>query len=130
MIDGISNIEYTPEEYLNCASDYKVIKNNNENCEGEVTLSIIINDEKNSDIINEMEDVECSLIIEYINKLINSEDTIYKIYDKSINGYRKIEYKDIVILVRNVNGACISKLLHEELEKNNIPSYFDGGINF
>ncbi len=46
MIDGISNIEYTPEEYLNCASDYKVIKNNNENCEGEVTLSIIINDEK------------------------------------------------------------------------------------
>ncbi len=71
-----------------------------------------------------MEDVECSLIIEYINKLINSEDTIYKIYDKSINGYRKIEYKDIVILVRNVNGACISKLLHEELEKNNIPSYF------
>ena len=130
MIDGISNIEYTPEEYLNCASDYKVIKNNNENCEGEVTLSIIINDEKNSDIINEMEDVECSLIIEYINKLINSEDIIYKIYDKSINGYRKIEYKDIVILVRNVNGSCISKLLHEELEKNNIPSYFDGGDQF
>lgn len=130
MVNGVSNIEYTDEEYLNCAGNYETVKNNNENCEGEVTLSIVINDEKNSDFINEIEDLECNLIIEYINKLINSEDILHKIYDKSINKYRKIEYRDIVILVRNINGSYISKLLHEELGKNNIPSYFDGGDQF
>lgn len=130
MIKGISNIEYTPEEYLNCSSNYETVKNENENFEGEVNLSIVLNYEEDSEKSVESDEIECNLIIDYINKIINSEDMVYKIYDKSINTYRKVEYRDIVILIRNINGSYISKLLYEKLKEYDIPSYFDGGSQF
>ena len=138
MIKDVSNIEYTKEEYLNYLGGYETLQKEFECYCGEVEVGVILNniDEKEDDEENEksnenteVEEAECNLIIKYINNLINS-NKIYKIYDKELKEYRKIEYRDIVILMRNVKASSKSSLLEEALLKNNIPVYFDGGDNF
>lgn len=136
MVESVSNIEYTEEEYLNYKGSYEDFENDEEDYLGEIKLGIVIEDEgvdeeeEDEKILNE--DVcenECKLVVNYIKDLINGNKT-HKIFDKELNSYRKIEYRDIVILMRNVRASSKSSILEEELLKNNIPVYFDGGETF
>lgn len=132
MTKDVSNIEYTHEEYLKSSSDYESLISDNEEYSGEVTLSIVVSEDKDNEF-EDSEDIdenECTLIVDYINKLINEVSPIYKVYDKSVESYRKIEYRDIVILMRNVNTSSKAILLQDKLSEFNIPVYFDGGEKF
>ncbi|MFA7572498.1 MAG: helicase-exonuclease AddAB subunit AddA, partial [Lutispora sp.] len=52
----------------------------------------------------------------------------FKIYDKNLNGYRNLEYKDIVILLRTVKNW--SDVFMQELETMGIPAFADTGSGF
>ncbi len=63
-------------------------------------------------------EIEMQVIAEKINSLIRAEKNIW---DKDLNGYRKIEFRDIVILFRSIDRAAAQ--IVEILQKNNIPAY-------
>lgn len=134
MVESISNLEYKEEEYLNYKGSYEDFENCNEDYLGEIKLGVVVEDEEIEDsedekILDDVCENECKLVVKYINDLINGDKT-HKIFDKDLNLYRKIEYRDIVILMRNVRASSKSSILEEELLKNNIPVYFDGGEVF
>lgn len=135
MVSPISNIEYTEEEYLNYMGDYDTLDTKQESYKGEVEVGIILKnlnileDEENEKISEEVDEAECNLIVKYIKNLMK-DHKVNKVFDKEIKEYRKVEYRDIVILMRNVKASSKSSLLEEILLKNNIPVYFDGGDNF
>lgn len=134
MIEEISDIEYTKEEFLNYKGSYETRKDNKESFFGEVKVGVIIKesgeDEDMDEIVDEIDEGECNLIVKYIKELVNSENTLHKIFDKDLKEYRSIEYRDIVILMRNIKASLKSSTLEEILIKNNIPVYFDGGDTF
>lgn len=52
----------------------------------------------------------------------------FRIYDRDLDGYRNLEYKDIVILLRTVKGW--SEVFMQELEDMGIPAFADTGTGF
>lgn len=116
MIKGVSDIEYTKEEYLNCGS----IKDLNDE-DSRVSLSIVIDESKEKDI-----DKECDIVCNYIKDILKNG----RVYDRKLDLYRQVEYRDIVILMRNVNISSKALMLQEKLAGENIPIYFDGGEQF
>ncbi|TCK92393.1 DNA helicase/exodeoxyribonuclease V subunit A [Natranaerovirga hydrolytica] len=74
------------------------------------------------DIDLSQREVEAKLIAKRIKELMNP-DHPYKVYDKKIERYRPIQYRDIVILLRTVSGwaEVFSDILMEE----GIPAYCD-----
>lgn len=130
MVNEVSDVEYTEEEYLNYMGSYETLKNEKEDYFGEVKVSVVLNDDQNDDeVYDEIDEGECALIIKHIKNLVYG-DKEHKIFDKEIGDYRKIEYRDIVILMRNVKSSLKSSLLEEMMIQNDIPVYFDGGENF
>lgn len=134
MVEEISDIEYTQEEFLNYKGSYETHKDDKESFFGEVKLGVIIKesgeDEEIDGIVDEIDEGECNLIVKYIKELVNSENILHKVFDKDLKEYRGIEYRDIVILMRNIKSSLKSSTLEEILIKNNIPVYFDGGDTF
>lgn len=129
MVKPISNIEYTEEEYLNYMGSYETYDNEDKCSLGEINLSVVIEEDGEDTEDNESLG-EIKLIIDYIKSLVDESRKAQEIFDKSTNSYRKIDYRDIVILMRNVKSSSKSSLLEEEMIKNNIPVYFDGGSTF
>ena len=122
MTKKLGGITYNKEEYLNPGFNYE-----------EKKLSYtpeLIYIENNRDIISEegLEELEDLENIEYeaiyikneIQKLINEG---YIIYDKSKNIYRKIQYKDIVILLRTAKNKV--EIIENILSSSGIPAYTD-----
>lgn len=66
----------------------------------------------------EVSQMEARVIANKVQGLINEA---YQVYDKKLNGYRSLEYRDIVILLRATRGWSNSFL--EEFRKNDIPAY-------
>ncbi len=52
----------------------------------------------------------------------------FKVYDKKLNGYRNVEYRDIVILLRTTRNW--SGIFSEELGLQGIPAYADTGTGY
>ncbi len=75
--------------------------------------------------IDERRKVQCEYLSERIHTLIRSE---IPIYDKELNTFRPIAYRDIVILLRSPKS--IAPIFKDLLEKNNIPVFTDTGYNF
>ncbi|MEW6623615.1 MAG: UvrD-helicase domain-containing protein [Bacillota bacterium] len=77
-------------------------------------------DALNEEIEEELEvsQLEARLIAHRIKMLMKEQ---YPVYDKALNSYRPIEYRDIVILLRATKGWANTFL--EEFRKLNIPAY-------
>lgn len=139
MSKKLGDIEYTKQEYLNFAANFQDSEDNKNKAE----LHII--DLKNSqkedesiyeDDIYEDEDkleenkklekpeIEAKYVAGEIKRIIDSE---YKIYDKNV-GYRNIQYKDIVILLRAT--SMVSNIYEKELYDIGIPVYSDTGEDY
>ncbi|MBQ7705479.1 MAG: helicase-exonuclease AddAB subunit AddA [Selenomonadaceae bacterium] len=73
--------------------------------------------EENAPEIDKLE-IELQIIADKINSLLRAEK---KIWDNDLNAYRKIEFRDIVILFRSIDRAAAQ--IVEVLQKNNIPAY-------
>ena len=108
-IDIIDLKEQEDEEEINCKNN----SNANETEENEETENILENSI-----------IEARFVAKRINELINSN---YMVYDKE-KGYRKILYKDIVILLRTTSG--LSQIYEKELIDKNIPVFSDSSSEF
>ena len=145
MSKDLGDIDYNQEEYLNYGAEYVEPLNNSINYAGKSELHIISiekDDEKddtfddydyndNADIedSNEIDSddnepientlIESKFVANKIKELLNSN---YMVYDKDL-GYRKVEYKDIVILLRKTVDRV--PVYEKELNELDIPVYSD-----
>lgn len=152
MSETAGELDYTENEALNLGAEYKDISKDNvydieENeldiseTAGRVELNILnlsgekvadSDDMESSDEIESEENIdamqyEARIVAKKINELIHGEKP-YLIFDKSLGLYRKVRYKDIVILLRTVKTW--SDVLVDELGMFGIPVYADTGSGY
>ncbi len=120
MTVQMGELDYTEDEYLYCGSD-----NYTEICDDQLCADIVfINTDTASESYAQGDDefdceedegaqyskeaAEAAYIAKRIQKMV--EDPSYKVYDKKIGGFRRAEYRDIVILMRGIpaNSAAYS----------------------
>lgn len=128
MSRSLGNVDYTEEEYLNLGADYPNI----ENGVGKSELHIIDTKSEKSETTEEEEEIreesekeltslelEAIFVARKIRELIQSGKLI-KCKDGS---YKKLEYRDIVILLRSTKISA--PIFEKELLKNGIPVFSD-----
>lgn len=123
MSEKIGEIEYTEENFLNCGTEFNSVD------EDYIELDII---DKNTDDEDDLDDdiksmktaeIEAKFAVQKIRELIKKET-----YIPQTKETRKLEYKDIVILMRSVSNW--SEIFEEIFEAEGIPFYFDGGAGY
>ncbi|MEG0250084.1 MAG: UvrD-helicase domain-containing protein [Peptostreptococcus sp.] len=141
-------LDYTEDERLNPSAEFKEMTKENAFVAGPIEIFIV--DEKddkenedkdlsrailNSELTNEeeLEDLqgfskECVAIANIIYKMVNSKDPQYMVFDKEIDDYRPVEYRDIVILMRSPSKKALS--IEEILTEYDIPVYTDSGDGY
>ena len=126
-------LDYTVDERLNPMASFK---ESDENVGGAVEIllvdeksddedeedEIILTDEYSEDF-EEMKSfkLECIKIANTIYNIMNNKENPFKVYDKNLDDYRKVDYKDIVILMRSPSSN--TKILEEVFLEYNIPIY-------
>lgn len=140
MSKKLGDIEYDEKEFLNCGAKYDKPAENM-NIAGKVELDIIdLSEETEENVgvaafgdpeqnetdrqILEKTEIEAKFVANRIKKLINSN---YYIFDKK-QGYRKVTYKDIVILLRTT--ANTASIYERELNKLELPVFSDSSSNY
>jgi ATP-dependent helicase/nuclease subunit A len=139
MSKEIGELEYDDEETLESGAQFP---DSNYASQGEIEIHLI--DKKDEDIFVDEESenievvqekqeetpdniqIEGRLVAKRIQELINNENL--KIYDKNINEYRAISYKDIVILMRATSGWAPTFV--EELNNAGIPAFADTSTGY
>jgi len=142
MTKEIGDILYDKDEYLNLGANYEPPENIKSVYAGITNLEIIDlkeddddeeeNDSSKSIEKNESDEpilensvIEAKYVANRINELLNNPD--YVVYDKKI-GYRKITYKDIVILLRAT--STLAPIYEKEISALNIPVFSDTSSEF
>lgn len=139
MSKKLGDIEYDEKEFLNCGAKYDK-PDENMDIAGKVELDIIdlseetevgvddpVDPEKQEETdreILEKTEIEARFVAGRIKKLINSN---YYIFDKK-QGYRKVTYKDIVILLRTTANTAL--VYERELNKLELPVFSDSSSNY
>ncbi|MFI3209650.1 MAG: helicase-exonuclease AddAB subunit AddA [Peptostreptococcaceae bacterium] len=138
MSEKVGDIDYNEDEKLNLGANF--IDNNNvdlfiDNQTELKILEIKSSKKEDSDEDSTDEDLstlekEAKVISKRITDLMSSnEDGKYQgIFDKELNTYRKIEYRDIVILLRSTKS--FAPIIEKELLRKNIPSFVEGSGGF
>lgn len=153
MSKTVGELDYTDKEALNLGASYDELNKDNVyfqdnefidldkiEVSGALELHILdkssdfedgkneINDEDDKENDNE-EDlsavaIEARIIAKRIKELINPSDgKCFMVFDKNLNRYRKITYKDIVILLRSTKNWADT--IVEDLSFGGIPVYAD-----
>lgn len=139
MSKNIGELEYDDNEKLNPGAEYGLLEDKEMVCGGPVELHIIEtesseeetaddgDDEDAEDIEEEADKVqlEARMVAERIKGLISGN---FSVYDKELKSYRKVEYRDIVILMRST--ASTAPVFMEELSNRGIPVYADTGSGY
>lgn len=150
MSNTVGELEYDEKEALNLGASYGEL--NEENVEkeyideienlkvaGDIELNILNKagnkDYSDEDELGEEEEdldsiqLEARIIGKKINELMNPEDgSHYMVFDKDLGKYRKIKYKDIVILLRATKNWA--ETFVDELGTYGIPVYADTGTGY
>lgn len=87
--------------------------------------------EKEDEIEDELEDIqaEARIVGHRILDLVGKgESSPLRIYDKDLKGYRKVDFKDIVILLRTVRNWADT--FEEELSAMGVPIFADTGTGY
>ncbi|MCY6483370.1 helicase-exonuclease AddAB subunit AddA [Clostridium aestuarii] len=146
MSVNMGELDYDEKEALNLGAEYPKCSDENALVGGKTELHIIeksSNNEYEENVLNKALEVdgdtqeeiptniqiEARLIAKNINELVNpKEGPVFKIFDKDTKEYRKVEYKDIVILLRSTSSWA--PIFLEELKENLIPAYADTGNGY
>lgn len=120
MSDEVGDVQYTSDEELKRDADRECYPEDNTAEEktdytSELYRIAVIDDEAEEEITSER--AEASFIAGKIRSLVDSR---YQIYDGQ-GGYRDIEYRDIVILMRSVRGS--GEIMREMLQSRGIDSF-------
>lgn len=125
-------LDYTIDERLNPMASFKESDENvggaveillvDEKSDDEDEDEIILTDEYSEDF-EEMKSfkLECIKIANTIYNMMNNKENLFKVYDKNLDDYRKVDYKDIVILMRSPSSN--TKILEEVFLEYDIPIY-------
>ena len=135
MSKKLGDINYTKEEYLNLGANYQLPEKENIDYAGKTELYLIDlkQEEKYDDEEIEEADettyvenavLEAKFVANKIKEIINSN---YYIFDKK-KGYRKVEYRDIVILLRATSAGA--PIYEKELTELNIPVTSDSSSEY
>ena len=131
MSKNIGELEYNDEEKLNYGADFKELEDDKnieihlmdkeENINGNSnTEELGLDDEENVDNIQ----LEARMVGKIINDLVkDGEDNSFMVQDKSTKEYRKVQYRDIVILMRAT--STMANVFTEELNNLGIPVFAD-----
>ena len=126
MSKKLGDVEYNEDEYLNLGANYPDIEN--VDFAGKTEIDVInlnknqIEEETEDTENNErIEDsiLEAKYVAKKIQELINSD---YYVFDKK-QGYRKITYKDIVVLLRST--ATLAPIYEKEIADLGMPVFSD-----
>ncbi len=132
MSKNIGELFYDENEELKLGAAYPLL--DEKYTEGEVTELHIIERSKTSNTLEDEEEedldnirLEGRMVAKRINELV-SENSKALVFDKNINQYRKLQYKDIVILLRATQKWAVAFM--EEFENFNIPVFADTGSGY
>lgn len=123
MSRRLGEIDYTEDVYLYNSAEYGEIE------DGEIELNII---EKKTEEEFELEDslldmadaeLEARFVVDKVKGLVGK-----KTYDIKLGGYRDIEYKDVVVLLRTIKDWAV--VYEEILSKEGIPVYTDSNSGY
>ena len=150
MNENIGEIEYTEKERLNLGANFNVDTDEKSIIGGATEIHLIQKDNKlDDDIINDKDDrinnkeneieeeenldniqLEARMVGNIIKDLmkVNEDGKIQKVYDKGIDGYRPVEFRDIVILLRATSEWA--PVFADELMNMDIPTYADVGVGY
>ena len=144
MSKMVGDLEYTDEEALNLGAFYKELNEENSVIGGEVELNILnkamqedLEDSSDGDIVQTEEDdedvsainLEARIVAKRIKELMSVKDgKEFKVLDKNTGEYRKVKYKDIVILLRATKNW--SEIFLDEIGAEGIPIYADTGVGY
>ncbi|WP_131006162.1 helicase-exonuclease AddAB subunit AddA [Clostridioides difficile] len=150
MNENMGEIEYTEKERLNLGANFNVDTDEKSIIGGATEIHLIQKDNKlDDDIINDKDDrinnkeneieeeekldniqLEARMVGNIIKDLmkVNGDGKIQKVYDKGIDGYRPVEFRDIVILLRATSAWA--SVFADELMNMDIPTYADVGVGY
>ncbi|MGL4773477.1 MAG: helicase-exonuclease AddAB subunit AddA, partial [Clostridium sp.] len=135
MSKEVGELEYTDDEALNLGASYKECDDELIEVGGPIELHIIDKKEEvEFDEETEEEDLssinlEARIVAKRIKELMDrSSGKTFKVYDRNIDSYRHLKYKDIVILLRATKNW--SEIFLDELGKEGIPVYADTGSGY
>lgn len=139
MSRNIGEIEYNEAERLNLGAQFKECEEENVVVGGPTEIHLIQknakveeNDENEGEKQEEIDNIqlEARMIGKIIKDIIKPDENknIMKVYDKKIDGYRSVEFKDIVILLRATSSWA--PVFVDELMNMDIPTYADTGIGY
>ena len=142
MSKDLGDVEYNQEEYLNYGANFPCLEDENINFAGKTELNIInlkedeidiykkddnINNENTMQEESDEEDqeriensvIEARFVANRIKELLDSN---YMVFDKR-EGYRKITYKDICVLLRAT--SITAPIYEKEISDLNLPVFSD-----
>lgn len=125
MSKKLGDIDYNKQEYLNLGANYlKPEDKNIQNYAGKAELLVVDlkqeeqEEEGNQEDVIEKTVLEAKLVVQKIQELIHSN---YMVYDKG--NYRKMTYRDIVILLRST--ANVAPIYEKEMIEASLPVFCD-----
>lgn len=127
MSKEFGSIEYNEKEFLNVGQEYQEF---NGKTLGNAELHIInAAEEENSEQEEQEElmenvEIEAKFVAKKVKELVEGN---YYVFDKK-RGYRKLQFKDIVILLRKT--ANVAPVYEKELAKLEYPVFSDIGTNY
>lgn len=141
MSENIGELNYGEREELKPGAEFKAVDNNVFSELGNSELHIIEKNKTESKesvefgeaYEEEEEDIdnirlEAKMVALKIKELIEKKDKPYAVFDKNLNDYRSIQYKDIVILLRATTNWAPA--FTEELKTFDIPVFADTGTGY
>ena len=139
MSRNIGEIEYNENERLNLGASFKECEEENAIVGGSTEIHLMQKSSKVEESSDENEQereeidniqLEARMIGKIIKDLIkpNENGQVMKVYDKKLNSYRAVEFKDIVILLRATSSWA--PVFVDELMNMDIPTYADTGIGY
>ena len=140
MSKDLGDVDYNEDEYLNLGANYEEPTLKNIDFAGKTEINVIdlqnntngTKDEEESDEESENENtervensiLEARYVAKKINELINSN---YYVLDKK-EGYRKITYKDVVVLLRSTTE--LSPIYEKEISDLGMPVYSETSTEY
>lgn len=136
MSKTVGELEYTEDEALNLGASYPKVDDDNTMIGGEIELHILdktneLEDKKDDSEEEEINSInlEARIVANRIKELIAGKDgKVYKVLDKHTGKYRKVTYKDIVILLRATKNWA--EIFLDEVGAEGIPIYADTGTGY
>ena len=135
MDEKLGEINYDEREYLNLGANYKEI---NQNLKTEINI-INLNEEEKEEYIEDGDEEEEKEQLERIediqvearfvaNKIKELVDSKFQIFDRKLNGFRNIKYKDIVILLRSTRMNA--PIFEEEISNLDMPVFSESSQEY